>query len=60
MAKLSREQKEKEFIDAAEQICGYGLQPWQVKMFLQIRADSLTGKSINLMQIQAQIRREKG
>lgn len=60
MAKLSREQKETEYLDAVEQVVGYQLQDWQRKMLLQIRADTLTGKSISKMQIQAQVSRERG
>lgn len=60
MAKLSKEQKEAEFLDAVEQIAGYHLQNWQRKLLLQVRADSLMGKPISKMQIQAQVSKERG
>ena len=45
--KPSKEEREKEFIDAVEQILGFPLMEHQKILLLKVRQDSLRGRSID-------------
>lgn len=48
MAKKTKEERETEFIDAVEQVLGFPLLPWQRRLMLEIRTNSLAGRSVRI------------
>lgn len=46
-SKMTKDEKEAEFIEAIEQLLGFPLMPWQRPIILKVRADSLAGKPID-------------
>lgn len=50
--KRTKEEKEKEFIDAIEQLLGFPLMEWQIPWILEIRRKSLAGEPIDMNSIQ--------
>jgi hypothetical protein len=45
-SKLSKEEKEQDFIDAVQQLLGFELFSWQKERLLEARGQSLAGKKI--------------
>lgn len=58
-SKLSKEQKEAQFIAGVEQILGFMLVPWQRELIIEIRAQSLSGREIDVLELQNKIRAER-
>lgn len=48
----SKEEKEKEFIDAIEQLLGFPLMEWQIPWMLEVRRKSLAGEQIDMNSIE--------
>lgn len=58
--KKSKEAREKEFVDAIEQILGAHLLPWQRELVVRVRNESLAGRGINMMELQALVKMRRG
>lgn len=48
MAKQTKEEKEAEFVAAIELILGFPLMEWQKPIIIEIRANSLAGRPLDL------------
>lgn len=50
--KMTKEEKEAEFVDAVERMLGFPLMEWQKPILLYIRLRSLSGQSIDFSIVQ--------